>query len=289
MKKCLIIMMGAMIAMLVNPLVADDAKTTKAPAIPKKKATSSSEGPVDRKIEIRAGPRATFLTGDFRVGRTGTSANIWDDINLQEVNPGAQFDIDWQPFNRWHFDVGVTYDAYEQKGSLKKALLTDRGDLIQPGALTKASFDFYSYEGKIGFDVIKNRTYRLQPYVGGKGLSIDGKISIAGDAVTAAPNSKTVTGSRESTYKQDYGLFFGGIDQRLYVSRDWYLGGDFGASGLDNWYYFTGDAYTGYDFNKTWGVRVGYAYDYLSMENTNKSVKVEPLLGAVYVQVVYGF
>jgi len=113
---------------------------------------------------------------------------------------------------------------------------------------------------------------------------------ISGTVITAGPGTFTQTGRRKiQPYDEGYVLAFGGLDQRVYIARDWYAGGDLGASGWDTFYYLTGDAYMGYDFNTKWGVRGGYAFDYFSHENSNKSVKVEPLLGAAYVQVVWGF
>ena len=87
-------------------------------------------------------------------------------------------------------------------------------------------------------------------------------------------------------------MFLGGVDTRYYVTyvdSRWYVGGDIGASGWDNWYLLTGEVYTGWDFSQNWGLRAGYAYDYFHRENDLKSSMQDPLLGAVYVQVVWGF
>ncbi len=249
----------------------------------------NSDGPADRKLEVRVGPRISFLSGDVRVGGTGTPFDIWDDTGLDEPSAGVQFDADWQPWNRVHIAGGVTWDKYDHSGTTKKDLSREGStERLLAGAPVSADVDVVSFEGKVGYDVIKNNTYRLQPYIGGKGWFLDGKTSFSGTRINSAG---VALAPRTDTFKDDqtYGAFFGGVDQRLYVSRSWYVGGDIGATGMDRWYYLTGDAYTGYDFNKTWGVRAGYAYDFASYENRNKTTKAEPLLGAVYVQAVWGF
>ncbi len=81
----------------------------------------------------------------------------------------------------------------------------------------------------------------------------------------------------------------GGVDGRAYISRDWYVGIDPGAGGWNNWYVITGDAYTGYDFSKNWGVRLGYDANFVHSSNDVNSYNVDALLGAAYVQVVWGF
>jgi hypothetical protein len=242
--------MGALAFTVVGTLSADTVPTKTKTASVVKKTTVASSGPVDRILEIRAGPRVSFLTGGLRVGKTGTEVDIWDDLGQDDVNVGAQIDLDWQPWNRIHTTFGMTYDRYDHSGTTSKGVLTNRGDVIQPGARVTSDVDFYTFEGKVGYDVIKNNTFRVQTYIGGKGVFLDGTVSASGTVITAAPGSVTRTGSRSTKIDNSYGTFFGGVDSRAYISRDWYVGGDIGAFGLDGWSYLTGDAYTGYDFNK---------------------------------------
>jgi hypothetical protein len=283
MKKYLV--MGAIAALAVGSLTADDTlkdTTTKTTSRKVTKVAASSGAPVDRQLELRVGPRVSWLTGDLRIGQGGTQFDVWDDLGFDEVNIGGQFNADWQPRDRWHVDLGLTWDHYDQNGTTSRNII-DGDTTVLAGAATSADIDAFTFEGTIGYDVIKNNTWRIKPYIGGKGAYADGSVNVTG-ATTTSPSR-----SRTANIDEAYGFALGGLDTRAYISRKWYVGGDIGASGWENWYVLTGDAYTGYDFNKTWGVRVGYAYDYFNGENDRRTDKQDLVLGAAYVQVVWGF
>lgn len=286
MKKYII--MGTL-ALAATSLIADEgvSKKTTTSHIEKK---STISGSADRTLELRVGPRVSFLSGPVRIGVTGTEFDIWDDLQIDDPNIGVQFDADYQPINRWHLNFGFTYDNIDQSGTTKKDIGKIAGDneRLLSGATITAKEDIYTFEGKIGFDAVKNNTYRLQPYIGGKGIVIDGTFAINGTA-TGSFGGSTHAITSTSNRSDAYGTFFGGVDQRLYISRQWYLGADVGGFALDRWGYITGDGYTGYDFTKNLGVRTGYSFDWGTYENSNKSVFAEPLLGAAYVQLVWGF
>jgi hypothetical protein len=283
------IMMGAIAALAVGSLTADDSlkgKTTK--SVSKKTTKVAVSGPVDRQLELRVGPRLSFLTGEVRMGQTGTVFDVWDDFGFEDVNAGVQFNADWQPRDRWHVELGATWDNYDQTGTTARNI-TDGDEVLLAGAATRADIDAFTLEGTIGYDVIKNNTWRIKPYIGGKGIYGDGILRYSGVVQNSAGGVVDAARTSTTNLEEGYGFAFGGLDTRAYVSRNWYVGGDIGASGWENWYVLTGDAYTGYDFNQTWGVRAGYAYDYFNRENDNRTSKQDLLLGAAYVQVVWGF
>lgn len=275
---------GASIAAFATCSIADvgdlPAKRTPAPA-----AEASTGGPVDRELELRVGPRISFLTGGARVGVAGTGFDIWDDLKLDSPNGGIQFDADWQPVSRWHVTYGMTWDRHDQSGVTGKAIRNSASptDTLVAGSAVKTDLDIYSFEGTLGYDLFKNDSVRIKPYVGGKAYLIDGNVTLSNNGPGGTGLSRTSNSSRAE------GTYLLGLDSRFYATQDWYLGGDIGGSAWSEYYNLTGDAYTGYDFNKNWGMRLGYAYDYIDYENKNKSFKAEPLLGAVYIQVVYGF
>jgi hypothetical protein len=293
MKKILIAA-GALAIISAGSLSADD--TMKKSTTAKKTTTKSvskikSDGPVDRSLEFRVGPRVTFLSGEVRQGSgsPGDTVDIFDDLNLDDATLGIQLDLDWQPINRWHVGVGMSFDDYDQTGSTSRAITTSvGGSVIQPGAAVTASAEVYTFEGKIGYDLIKNNTYRLQPFIGGKGIIVDnGRFSGTGTVID--PGGATSTGTRTLNEDVGYGTFIGGIDQRLYITRSWYIGAEIAGFGMDEWGYVTGDGYTGYEFTKNFGLRAGYDANYATYENSNKKTAVDALLGAAYVQAVFGF
>jgi hypothetical protein len=296
MKKSIMIAAGALALMATGTLFADDtmksskttASTTKSKATTTAKVTTS-DLPADRTLEIRVGPRASFVTGSVQIGKTGTNVDVWDNLGLDEPNIGTQLDIDYQVFSKFHIEGEFTYDSYDQTGTSGIAIVNDRGDVAQPGAAVAAKADIYTFDAKLGYDVYKSKTIRVRPYIGVVGEYIDANLTASGSVITAAPGSVTRTGSIVASADFGYASFFGGVDSRLNISRNWYVGGDIGAFGLDDWYLLRGDGYTGYDFTKSLGLRVGYDFNYIDYKNASGSTTADPLLGAAYVQVVWGF
>jgi hypothetical protein len=291
MKKSIIMTAGALAVFAAGTLFADDTpvkKSTKVETSKKKVATKSSGGPVDRTLEVRVGPRVSWLTGDVRVGRTGTEFNVEDDLQLDDPNAGIQFNFDYQPFNRIHLEGGLSYDIYNQKGTTTKDISQGENVLLS-GASVSTDTDVVVFDVKLGYDVIKNNTLRVKPYIGALGGYTHGFGSISGNTLSGGGTTPSSTRVFKDSFEESYVTFIGGLDTRLYVSRSWYVGADAAGFGWDNVGVIHGQAYTGYDFSKAWGVRAGYAADYITYENSNNSQSAEPLLGAVYVQVVAGF
>jgi hypothetical protein len=293
MKKILIAA-GALAIISAGSLSADD--TMKKSTTAKKTTTKTvskikSEGPVDRSLEFRVGPRVTWLSGDVRLGSgtPGDTVDIFDDLQLDDASLGLAIDLDWQPINRWHVAVGMTFDDYDQTSATSRNITSAvGGDIIQSGASVSAQGDVYTFEGKIGYDLIKNNTYRLQPFIGGKGIVVDnGRVTGSGTIIDPAGVARS--GTRTASESTGYGTFVGGLDQRLFLTRSWYVGAEVAGFGLDNWAYVAGDGYTGYDFTRNFGVRVGYDANYVNYENSNRKTEVDVLLGAAYVQAVVGF
>jgi hypothetical protein len=242
--------------------------------------------PFDRTLEIRIGPRLSFLTGEVKSGRNGTSMDIWDDVGMDEPSAGMQFDVDWQFAKRWHAIFDMTWDRYDHSGVTSK--LISNGDAgpnnaIAAGSSTSANLDIYTFEGRIGYDIVKTKNWTIMPYIAGKGGVADGTVSVTDNGPGGSGRVLTYTDN------QAYALPLGGLDVRFYATPKFYVGADIGASGWENYFYLTGQAYTGYDFTKNFGVRVGYDANFVHYENDNRSTKADPLLGAAYVQAVIGF
>lgn len=285
-----IVAIGALAFTVVGSLSADTdtVKTTKSSTQIVKKSTVTA-GPVNRTLEVRVGPRVSWLTGDVRVGRTGTVFNVEDDLGLDDPNAGIRFDFDYQPFNRIHLEGGISYDIYHQSGTTTKNITVNDNTVgtFLSGGKVSTDTDIAIYDVKLGYEVIKTNTYRLKPYVGAIGGYAHGSGRISGQ--TTGFNVPTATRTFSDNFEGSYITFMGGLDNRLFVSRSWYLGVDAAGYAWDNVGLIHGQAYTGYDFSKAWGLRVGYMADYVTYQNSINSQKMEPFLGAVYLQVVAGF
>jgi hypothetical protein len=302
MKKLLT--MGAIASLAIGALTADEPKvqgsaTTTSTTSSASVSKAGTNGPVDRCIEFRFGPRMAWLYGDTRIGKTGTEFSIWDDLGLDEVTPGLQLDLDtqpfqlwqpydWKPLNRLHLEFSMTWDYYDKTGNTQENISDGENTLVS-GAGTSLRMDAFTFEGRVGYDAFQNNTFRIKPYIGGKGVYAKGDASFTGD-VRNSSGVLIATGRSKSTeIDNGYAFVMGGIDTRGYITRQLYLGGDLGASGLDNWFTLTGEIYAGWDFNRYVGLRAGYAYDYFNRENSVKSSMQNILLSGVYLQVVGGF
>ena len=82
----------------------------------------------------------------------------------------------------------------------------------------------------------------------------------------------------------------GGFDFRVNISRKWYVGIKPQAMGWEQYYFVQGDLYTGYDFNKTFGVRLGVDTLYANWESKNSPEQhADGGLSSLYIQGVIGF
>jgi hypothetical protein len=242
--------------------------------------------PANHKVEFRVGPRLSFLNGEVQSGRNGTPVDIWDDVGFDEPSVGMQFDADWQFVDRWHATFDMTWDKYDHSGVTSK--LVSNGDAgpnnaVAAGSQTSADLDVYTFEGRIGYDIVKTKQWKVMPYIAGKGGVVDGNVRVTNNG--PGGNGRVLN----YTDNQAYALPVGGVDARFYVVPKLYMGVDVGASGWENVFYLTGQVYTGYDFTKNFGVRVGYDANFVHYENDNGSTQADPLLGAAYVQAVVGF
>ncbi len=289
--------MCALFAMAAMFSLADDSMRGSTTVRPANKAMGNQPA-VDRELEVRVGPRVSFLTGEIREGKTAAPTDIWGDLRFSAPNLGIQFNVDYQPkglIDRLHVEFGGTYDRYDQSAITVVNLVNNKGTIALAGDTVKASGDIYTFNGKLGYDVVEiGGWYRLRPYIGGKAVGLNGLVTGSGNTQNGAVGitNKLNVGTR--SYKNSYinGSYFGGIDQRFYItplSRNWYFGVDAAASGWSDYYYLTGDVYSGYEFSKAWGVRIGYSADYIDYKNASGSTAGTPLLGAAYLQVVCGF
>jgi len=293
MKKSIIVTAGALAVFTAGTLFADDSMKSKPASSTTKSNTTaikksiSKDGPVDRTLEIRVGPRGSWLDGDVRVGRTGTSFNVFDDLKLDGGNIGAEVDFDYQPINRVHLTGGLNYQNHDQSGTTQKNISNGENTLVS-GATVTSETDLIIWDSTLGYDVFKSNTLRIKPYVGVLGGYVSGRATINGNVTTGA-NAAATARSFTDNFEDDYVTFFGGIDSRLNISRSWYVGVDAGGFGWDNVGVIHGQAYTGYDLSKTWGVRAGYTADYVDWKVSNNANAAEAYLQGVYLQIVAGF
>lgn len=259
-----------------------------------------SAHPIDRELEVRLGPRVTFAGGTGRIGPSGNEFAIWEDLGMDEPGYGAMFNIDYQPnfLKNFHAQLDMTWDKIDHAGVTARAF-SNGNQILDSGAATAVNADVYTLALKLGYDVFKNDTFRIRPYLGGIAAYITGNSSYQGNVRNSA-GVLIGPDNRSKNFDQAEVSFLAGIDNRLYVARDWYAGIDFGGMGADRFYFLTGQVYSGYDFTKNFGVRLGYDAKYgvglipattviPDWGRSEHQGKLDPLLGAAYVQALWGF
>jgi hypothetical protein len=230
----------------------------------------ASDRPVQPMLELRTGLGMTWMVGDLHLPRgTGTVNNF----ELQDVNLGKKVDLDWQPMDRLHVNFSFFKNNLVGENNLAGSLQNPQ--LLFSSHSLDVKADIFTFENTIGYEVIKNDTYRLMPYIGGKMAIVD---------------IRTTSNYRQFEHIEDiYGTAIVGVDQRVYISHDFYAGLNVGGFGMEDWSYVRGDSYVGYDFSDKFGIRVGYAIDYLNYKNPNQSTEFDPIQGNVYIQFVRRF
>lgn len=256
---------GLMIAFM-SPSFADSANGVKSMRAEK----LASDRPVIPMLELRTGLGMTWMVGDLRLPRGNGTFN---EFELMDVNLGKKVDIDWQPMERLHVNFNFFKNNLAGENDLAGSLQNPQ--LLFSSNTLDVKADIFTFENTLGYEVIKNDTYRLMPYVGGKMALVD---------------IRTTSNYRQFENIEDvYGTAIIGIDQRVYFSHDFYAGLNVGGAGWKDWGYIRGEVYTGYDFSEKFGIRSGYAVDYFTYENPNKSTEFNPVQGNVYIQFVRRF
>jgi hypothetical protein len=239
-----------------------------APSVPAQKLESDRPG--NPMLELRTGLGMTWMVGDLRLpgGRS-----ISHEFELQDVNLGKKVDLDWQPLERLHINFSFFKNNLAGESDLAGSLQNPQ-QLFSSNTLDVKA-DVFTFENTIGYEMIKNDTYRLMPYVGGKMAVVD---------------IRTESNYRQFEPIEDvYGTAIIGIDQRVYFSHDFYAGLNVGGAGWKDWGYIRGEAYMGYDFSEKHGVRAGYAVDYFNYKNPNGSTEFDSIQGNVFIQFVRRF
>lgn len=293
---------GAIVALLALPVArADDALRSKPKPSFVTKKSINAELPADRELEIRVGPRITETAGSFHLGSSALGAavgrqpkdtvDVRRDLGLDDANVGAQIDLDWQFIKDWHFIFGYKYDQASKTQKLPTDITFDGSSFLK-GTDFKSEVDLHQFDYVFGYDIYKDKTWKVTPFAGGKTLVAWTKgtgtqyivVNPAAIGTTAGYGPRPYT--REDT--SSLTTWLAGFDVRANISRDWYVGLTPSASALSDWWAVQGQFYTGYDFSKEWGIRVGFDSLYAKASWT-KDQKAEAGLGSVFVQAVWGF
>lgn len=251
--------------------------------------TKTMKGAPEGKVESKAPQKSTPFLGDndhrdnkgieFRIGPV---VNAYNDVAIQSSPRGQSFDLeqldfedptfgakidfDWEFAPRIHFNNAVTWIQYKQEGRTTRDLTFGSGMKLLSGSLLEADMNIFKYEPKIGYDVYRNDSFRLMPYLGGVFVVADGEVKARSGSVQRE-QGKISTIDREKVYSKTevFGTYVLGFEANLYLTRKFYMGADLGGYYLGELYGANGKGYVGYDFNEKLSLRLGTDINYINL------------------------
>ena len=162
------------------------------------------------------------------------------------------------------------------------------------GTSLRTDIDLHQIDYTLGYDVFRDETFKVTPFVGGKSMIVDFTVNGTEVRATNLPGAGGIPSAALRTYNRSdtasFTMFDVGSDFRINISRSWYVGITPQGFGMDQWYTVQGSLYTGYDFSRSWGVRVGVDTLYAEWKSESApSNFAEGGISAVFIQGVWGF
>ena len=135
-------------------------------------------------------------------------------------------------------------------------------------------------QGLIGYDAIKNSFVTFGPAFGFKAIWFEETL--------VAFNTNGTTGRDKTLIQSAIPLI--GFETKFNINKNLTLGITPYGFGWEKLAYFGGQSYLAIDFNREWGMRLGFDADYLSrsLERSSKFSADAGMLAA-YIQAVYGW
>ncbi len=221
----------------------------------------------EKNMEFRVGPAFNYIDATAKkTGRRSQGFNL-SDLGFDDVNYGLKTSFDWEFANKWHWNSDFTWNHFDQNGSLKKDLTFGSGNQTLKGSRMKAEVEAYQLETRIGYDVFKNKSFSLTPYVGLSGVLVDAKIStLSGSVRREQGRVSVIDTTKTNTENSSFGNYLVGFETQYRIIQPVYIGFDFGGYYLDSYFGGVGKGYVGYDINETWTVRVGVDSQYVNYD-----------------------
>jgi hypothetical protein len=255
----------------------------------------------DRDLEIRVGPRFTEVAGSGRLKNSQNFAifgispkkdvDLRRDLGMDSVYPGIQFDIDFVIWKRCHIGLDYAADFASELTTLPSDI-SFSDSVFQKGTVFSSDVSHHQIDYFIGYDVIRNHTFKLTPFIGGKSTVTE--ITLKGtelrevnpSATAFARNTASATFVRNET--DDVHAPEAGFDFRINFTENLYWGITPSGGAIDDLYFIQGQTYLGYDFKRDLGIRGGFDAFYSNFDKSS-STQAELGLGSIYLQVVWGF
>lgn len=263
MNKKLMTVTGCM-ALILGFAVAGETTTKKMPSLMEETKTCCAS---EKNMEFRIGPAFNVIDATTtKTGRRSQGFNL-SDLGFDDVNYGLKTSFDWEFSNKWHWNSDFTWNHYDQSGTTEKDLTFGSGVQLVKGSRMKAEAEVYQLETRIGYDVFKNKSFSLTPYVGLSGVLVDAKVStLSGSVKREQGKISVIDQTKVNTENSSFGNYLVGFETQYRIIQPVYVGFDFGGYYLDQYWGGVGKGYVGYDINETWTVRVGADSQYVNFD-----------------------
>jgi hypothetical protein len=247
-------------------------------------------------VEARIGPRFSWLHGDIRPGGDGSSKlDIQDDLGLKDPSMSVQIDLEMQVSDKWHASLNYSGNDFEGSATPTTRTLfyhsptnppqnanTQSNPAVLPqGSTLQTKITIDTLNAFLRYDVYKDKYWLIQPMMGAKMVILDETLLIHNIATGATTiNNQNILQAMPML----------GFDARCNVRKDTYLGWAPYAFAWENFVYTGGQVYAGYDFSKSWALRLGLDYDLISLSRDQGSqYSTTSSMLAAFVQAVYGW
>jgi len=249
---------------------------------------------MNRWFEFRGGIRVYQIDGKIRPGDNGSSQlDLKDDLGLDGVEIGPQLDFEMQVGKRWYgrFSYAGTYFNGPTITTTRTLIYQSptgtpnnpsRNPVtLAPGSVLQTKLDMDAITALTWYEAFRTDSFMIGPSVGLKALFFDETITIRN--VTTGVNTIDQTETQEVTPLV-------GLEARYQFNRNVYLGISSAGFALDKYFYIGGQGYVGFDYDKTWGMRLGVDVDHITTTLTESSrYAASTTITAAFVQGVYGF
>jgi hypothetical protein len=250
----------------------------------------------NRWLEMRVGPRFSWVDGRIRPGFDGSSQlDLQDDFKLDDASGHIQVDAEFQVAEKWYAAFGYTGNDFSgprvettrtlfyqnpSSGNVNPSTQANPAQLA-PGSTLQADLEINTLSAFVKYDLIRLENFIFRPVGGAKAVFLEQNTTI-----------NDITTGREVNIQTEIteGAPLIGFEWKYNIDKHWYLGSTGYGFVFDKWAYLGGQAYFGYDIDQSWGLRLGGDADWVQIvRHTGTKFATSSFLTAIYLQGSYGF
>lgn len=241
-----------------------------------------------RFCQLRGGPRLARVYGTLRPGpEGGSNIDLRDELGLTDTDTGPQLDFELRFSDRAYGRVVFTSDHFEGSTVSSRALnyiQTGRFwapvTILPAGSPISSKLELNLLQTILGYDIVQTDSFSLGVLAGAKTLFSDATFSTFTNGLPFTRNIRV-----------DEVTPLVGLEFRAQLGPHVYVGLAPVGFAWENFSYAGGQGFIGYDFNKTFGVRLGMDFDHLTVSRGTGPLYSlsDATLAAAFIQGVFGY